>query len=555
MFTKQLFFENNKLFDLTLSIIFLLWCITISVFKVNISSPTPFFYFQSLPIFYWIGIIFSVYLIIILFSNCSKIHPIRVYFFIFLICLYLYGITPFTYPNPIHMDVYGYLENLKTIDTYGNLNHAGSYYKIYPLAPLYHLSLIDIVNVNPIILAKFNPIINVFIGSTFIYSISNIIIKRLAFMPPIIYLLNSWIPVHYMVPQSYGLLITMLFIFLISLRFLKFSNTKNSITYVLLLILTMFILILSHPTTAIINIIAISSMFIFYALILIFNNRSISYLKSLISFVNISLLFITTYLGYILFNSEFIFTLFVHMIKDMIISIYAQESLFTSIDWTSTTPMFEYVISTRLRILNLIIIQIGGFFVLLKLFQKCKFRELKILILNGLFLGYSVITFSTVASRQTTFVDRGFVFLIMPFSFLIPIYINIEKNNKVKYLFNTFTCVIIILNLMINPILFGSSYSYQYYSESEFMGKHFIESHNELKKIINFDFYGSPYVFFNFWYNYISIHHKKGDLYQNQFYTNNLCKIYDTKSCIVYYPIDKNLEEKMEYWKLTDYRG
>ncbi|WP_231593723.1 hypothetical protein [Methanosarcina siciliae] len=485
-------------------------------------------------------------------------NPVRIYAFILLVGIYLFGIHPFAFPNPIHMDIYGYVNNLKQIIDSGDIENAGSYINSYPLASIFYVEIIHIVGTDITMFARFYPILDIFITLNLIFLISYLIIDEWFFLPPLIYLSNSWIPVHYMVPQSFGLFMSILSISLFVRIFHKTENSKNFIVYRLLLIFVLFSLVTSHPTSVIISLFAFSVMFFYFVLSsVVFKEMFYQNKKHMVSIYNIVILFMILYFFHVIYVSKFILLdAIVNTIKTSIFGFLDNQNLLSDIDWTSTTPIFEYVIVSKLRILNLIFVFILGIVSIVFLYiSKC--RKLVSHIFIGLFLGYSSIIISNILSRQTKFIDRGFIFLLIPFCFLLVLVFSSIKTKKLLYRYKLFLFSIVSLNLIIFPLLLGASFPYQYYSDSELVGKQFIESHNELIGKIKFNFYGSPFVYNNFWYNYISLHHQRGNEYKKSFENSGLLKIYDNSLCGIYYP--KNYPNEITgdiftYWSLTGYR-
>ena len=119
MSTKKLY-SSAKMLNSLMCAIFLFWLLTISSIKINYSYANPLSHIISLPIFYWIGLFLIIISTIILFINPPmRICYVRNYLFIIFIGLYLFGISPFAYPNPIHIDIYGYLGSVnQLIDQY-----------------------------------------------------------------------------------------------------------------------------------------------------------------------------------------------------------------------------------------------------------------------------------------------------------------------------------------------------------------------------------------------------------------------------------------------------
>lgn len=556
MSTNYPFKISTHVLNLLLVLIFLLW--SISIYTVDIHSPLadPFLFIKSLPVFYWAGLSLIIVFISILFSHPShRNNPIRIYIFILLVGLYLFGIAPFAFPTPVHMDIYGYIYNLNEIIESGAIEHAGSYISSYPLASIFYVESTQIVGVDITTFARYYPILDIFITLTLIFLISYSIIDKWFFLPPLIYLSNSWIPVHYMVPQSFGLFMNILLILLFVRIFLETEYLRSFMVfkYRLLLILVIFSLVLSHPTSAIISLLAFFVMVFSFVLSSIFfkgwfyqNN------KYIVPFFNILILFIVIHFSQILYHSGFILGAIIDTIKQTILGIQNQQTLLIDVDWTSTTPMFEYQIVSKLRIINLIVVFFIGIFSVIFLYlSKCK--KLVIHIFIGLFFGYSFLVISNVISRQTVFIDRGFIFLLVPFCFLAVLVFSSIKNKKLLHWYKLFTFSVVFLNLILFPLLLGASFPYQHYSESEFVGKQFIESHEELREKIKFNFYGSPFVYNNFWYIYISIHHQKGNDYKNDFNSNRLFKIYDSCLCGIYYP-NGVTSDIFKHWYLAGYR-
>lgn len=553
MFGKNLI-SVPKIFNTTLVTTFLFWLLTIISINIHLSPADPFYYLKSLPIFYWVGLFLIIISISILFLNPTmRKCYVHNYVLILLIGLYLFGIAPFAYPNPTHMDIYGYLDNVNQLIDHGFIKVSGSYIEAYPLATIFYADFIKIIGINPMTFSRLYPIISIFIAATLIYATSYISIGQWSFLPPIIYLSNSWIPIHYMVPQSFGFLITLLMILIFVSMYLRVAHAKKPFAHKALFIFVLFALVLSHPVTPMINMLAFSVMFLFFVYVLRSNTKNPMHNVYSHSLLNILILFFIIYFSYLLFKSNFILDAAITLIKQSILSLQEQKTLLVDVDWTSTSPMLEYTIATKLRMMNLFIMFILGTFMTSLILFRWRCEKIICAIFTGLFCGYGVIIVLNILTRQTTFIDRGFIFVLIPFCILMALALNFIECANTAGAYKSFLFLIVIFNLIIFPVLGGSSFQYQYYSESEMAGKQFIESHEELERMIKFQFHGSKFVYNNFWYNYISIHHQKGEEYRAQFNTIGLFKTYDSGSSKIYYPNNINLV-KLDYWKLTGYR-
>ncbi|MBT9139999.1 MAG: hypothetical protein DDT30_00571 [Dehalococcoidia bacterium] len=523
-----------------------LWLLTIAEMCITKFPPDSFYFATQLPIYYWAGLVLGCSALWLLVSSSSKGRHSAILdiCFIIILAMYLFGIPSFVYANPRFMDVYGVIDRIIQTIEVGHIIPYGGWDREFPLQAIFPAQISLILGTSVFQLARFFPLIHVLLVSFLIYAISRKMLSQYYILAPALYLSISWMPAHHLSPQSYGLMLTAVFLFLLIARFMD----KPATTKKLLLIAIMATTVLSHAPTPLINLVPL-------LLMVVLSCGSTFWQRKVISTKQVAMVttvYAVMYFGYLHFNASDILAVAVSQIQTSLNNLHGGNILVTA-DWTVTEPMRCHVFITWLRLLSVVSVCLVGLVSILLLFKK-KYDRFAFLI-SCLFLGYISLSVAFFATQNITFVERGFVFALVPFSILIPLALSAGIRSKLSKVFGLICGLLLIFHLFLAPLTARGVDPYMVPSKSEIAGREFVVRNRELKRQIDFRVYGAPVVFQTIWYNYLSLKHQMGEEYANQFEVPGLDKVYNSGQFRVFLPRDKNVFQKLlEVWHYTGFR-
>lgn len=537
-----------KVIALILFNMLIFWLLTINKTKITNLPPDCFYYVESLPLYYWIGFFLGGIVLWLLFSSKieAKAGTLFEVSLITLLLLYFFGTPTISYANPRFLDTYGVIDRYSQIIEAGYIIPTGGYDKQYPLLVILCNQISQIVHSDVMEIAKLFPLLHVGVVTMMIYITAREITTKFHLFAPVIYLSISWLDVQHLSPQSYGLMLTSVFLFFVITRFTDKITLEKSFLLVLIIAAT----VLAHPITPLINLLPLLFIWILSSAAIrlkgsaLLNSGQIS---------TILLLQAIMYFGHLVENVHGVLGAFVSEIQSIITNFMYQGAIFVIADFTITNPMLSYDITFQLRRLSLLFIFIIGLISIIFILLK-NINDKICLLISCIFLGYVSLFVSLAVTGNMQFIDRGFIFSIIPLALLIPKVLDMGITNKTYRIFSLICIAFLIFHLLLFPILSNGVDPYMVPSESELAGKDFIIKNPELQTSINFQFYGSPAVFNNYWYNYFSLKHQKGDEYTNQFNFNGLDMIYNSDQAKIFYQKDKQFYLKFKLWRYAGYR-
>lgn len=547
---KKLFNEllqKKELLSLLLVVMFLLWLLAITSMKITEFPPDSFYYLKMLPIYYWIGLVLGFFLLYL-----RVFHPLKnnksTYdsFLIILFVLYFFGTTVFVYSNPQFLDTYGVINRISLTVDNAHIVGQGGYDVSYPLQIAF-FSQSSIISSNIFYFAKIFPLINVLLISFFIYLIARKINEKYCLIAPILYLSISWIDFQHISPQSYGLMLTSIFLFFLMENFSK----RNNISKAFLLLTIIALIQMAHPITPFIN---IFPLLVIWMVTLLFSYFKWGFIKK-DKISDILLVQLVVYFAYSIYIAQgSLDTLLTNLYTSLTDFLYGGS--LSGQDYTVTQPILSYTLTYQLRKISLILIVIMGMSSIIYIIKNNKKDRVGI-ILAAIFFGYISIFVFMFVSGDVTFIDRGFVFSLLILPLLIVKALSIGTKTKLYKVLSSLVIIFFAFSVISFPITYQGSAPYVVPSDSEVAAKNFITQNPVLKSSINYEDAGSPLVYNKYWYNYLSLKDRLGDEYIESFNSQDLNKIYDSGQSMIFTPGTPEIIKEMQNgpWKYTGYRG
>ena len=559
--------SQGKVMALFLVAMFIMWLLTIITMKITEFPPDSFYYLKMLPIYYWIGLFIGLLqLYLLLFHHVKKNKTLFDSIIIVLFVLYLFGTGIFIYSNPQFLDTYGVIERINLTINAGHIIAYGGYDADYPLQIAF-FSQSSIIMSSVIKFAKIFPLINALLISFFIYLIARRINSKYCLIAPIIYLSISWIDFQHISPQSYGLMLTSIFLFFLMGKFLGRYGAIDAFLLIIMIVLIQ----LAHPISPIVNILPLLAIWI-VALLFSFSKRDFiknnmprrivalltsSFKQDFIKkdkISNILLFQVVFSLAYLIYIAKDTFSLIYEHICGYIIDFLYKGTISIN-DYTITHPMFSYILTSQLRKISLILIIVMGIICSIYIIKNSKKDNIG-LILVAMFFGYISLFGFLLIAGDVTFIERGFVFSLLILPILIVKSISVGTKTKLHKPFCALVILFFIFSVFTFPVTYQGSGPYVVPSGSEISAQNFIINNPDIIDSIYYSYGGSPLVFNKFWYNYLSLKHNMGNEYIESFNLVGLNKLYDSGQSMVFFTSNNETSYNLlnGVWKYTSYR-
>ncbi len=543
-----------KIYLILLSVSFSAMLFASHTTHIQIYPPDPFYLFTSLPIYYWIGILFLLALIMLRVLLDASYTRFTQLVDVLTLCLLTFysSIATFIYPTIRYVDSYFfYWKALNPIISAGtldvNIDTSSMYHTIFNGATIYFSSIFQL-DISPHIISNSVPILVITLGSLFTYILSKKHSSRYSLVGGIIFIIFYWVACH-MAAQHLTYAIAFSIIYLV---LSLFNNSKNMKVYMFLILICLTTIILSHLLTNIIILYLLISLYVVFALtqlhseqltnilcikpiIALFSQMKEYHNKKNLLILPILYIFIafTSYLIYlsVRYSSQLVTTI------NSIIHSFIEPSEIVLVHRTvvNTIPSDSYmqVYELRMSILFLYLI-LGIFFSLVILYLHIRERRC---IQNAPYPIMIVITFFSLflfgglllATGNAAYgFGRSYPLSLIPFGVLITIILDLIDNLKIPSFqlkkINKFLILsLIIAIILVLPILKYGSDPYHFFSESEDKANQFGMRYIEKA---NLPLYKDN-TYSNRVYNYKVLKEQKGIDYEDQFMTKQLNLIYN----------------------------
>lgn len=544
---------RDRIIGIILSISLCLWFITIDNLHISEFPADSFYFVKQLPIYYWLGIILAIFAFLMtVIKPVAKANNLINIILISVFVLYLFGTTSFIYTNPRFLDTYGMSDVVTWINDTGHLSGLShTYLDSFPASTTFFSTSSQILGIEPLLFAKFYPIVSIFILVFIIYAIANRISPRYSIIAPITYLSLGWVQAYHMSPQNYALILSTVLLLLFT-QVITCKSSENKVTKRALIIIFWSIIIFCHAATPLLIIFAFLALFITYSVYSLIKSKGI--LKSMAdvtrtkAILSIIPLFIVSYLAYILFQVDFVFIKMVTWFETTINNILQGET-FALIDRNVTTPADSYALTTSINWMIIVATLVLGIVYIAYLFLGKK-ESILSLMWSSFFVGFMGFSVWLVLSGFSLYgADRGYIFGIIAFSILAVIVLDssvrqdtiLEKSRHSKSFRNMLpqfipilTILFIVISALIIPITRYNSDPYGFVSESDMAARNFIEDHPGLGEQIDYRYYGAPLMFTTYSYNLLELKQLQGQEYIDNFNSVNLNRMFESGQVQIY---------------------
>jgi hypothetical protein len=225
----------------------ILFIMTIDSLTITEFPPDGFYYFSSLPFYYWIGIGLSTASLVISFlydkrpTNDARLVPIL------LIGMFLYGTPVLTYEVPRFADIFAHGAEVLPIISNGHINSSDTYAIEYPSTFLL-LAMFSIVqNADVLTLMRFTEIFTILTVVTLVYCISRVSNSRYAGLAPLGFMGAFWVDQGHFSPQGLSLVFYLIF-FLAIIKALASNSSRRG--WLVLAIIMLLAVNFTSPTNS-----------------------------------------------------------------------------------------------------------------------------------------------------------------------------------------------------------------------------------------------------------------------------------------------------------------
>jgi hypothetical protein len=251
-----------------------LWLFTAGTVKISQFPPNAYFYMNELPPEYWLGLLATLALFGVRGLVRDRTRIVLELSTLFLLCMYLFGLTSFVYQNPWFLDSYQHEGNaLALLFSGGWYNGPVWYVYQFPGTYTFFAQLTAIAGIDPFQLMKYYPAGLSLVVAFLLYATVRSYSQRYAAVCSAFILSGLWFQLH-LSPQSLELIPYIGLLFLL----IKIIDDKpHRRLWVLIAMSITPILVLNHPETPLVLSLGIAAFFVLQAL---FSPEKISSIRS-----------------------------------------------------------------------------------------------------------------------------------------------------------------------------------------------------------------------------------------------------------------------------------
>jgi hypothetical protein len=245
----------------TVSISF--WFLTAGTVKISQFPPDAFFYLNSLPVEYWAGLLATLALLGVRGMVRDRARTVLELSTLFLLCLYLFGLTSFVYQNPWFLDTYQHEGNALALLTSGGWYNGPVWYVYqFPGTYTFFAQLTAIAGIDPFQLMKYYPAGLSIVVAFLLYATVKSYSERFAAVSSAFILSGLWFQLH-LSPQSLELIPYIGVLFLL-IKIID-DKTRRRLWLSIATLVTP-VLVLNHPETPLVMILGLAGLFVLQAL-------------------------------------------------------------------------------------------------------------------------------------------------------------------------------------------------------------------------------------------------------------------------------------------------
>ncbi len=262
-FYESLGLRNFSILMSLLTLSISLWFYTAGSLRISQFPPNAFFYLNSLPFPYWLGLFATLALFAVRGFVKDRARIVLELSTLFLLCLYLFGITSFVLQNPWFLDTYQHEGNaLVLLNAGGWYNGLVWYVYQFPGTYTFFAQLTAIAGIDPFQLMKYYPVGLSMVVALLLYATVRSYSQKYAVLSSAFVLAGFWFQLH-LSPQSLELIPYIGLIFLL-IKIVDDEPRRRLWTTIAIAITP--ILVLDHPETPLVLSLGLTAFFVLQTL-------------------------------------------------------------------------------------------------------------------------------------------------------------------------------------------------------------------------------------------------------------------------------------------------
>ncbi len=446
---------DRRVYYCSLLASFVLLILTIGTNSFYQFPARTFYYISSLSIFYWIGIGFTLFSIIISFrvKTNDRLKLIAQ----LMLAAYLFSLPAFTYENPRFKDVYDHGTGALLIVKSGGIENGHLYSRDYPIAFLFMASSLIITGIDPDLFYNFYQAFLPLLVITLIYLLAKTFAPRYALYTPLAFNAMFFQDQGHFSPQAVAL--PLYLILWICLAKMWLGKNRGSLrSTALIAIVTIFAINLSSPTTSYFLFVNIAGMLLMAILLARFTLNKDTIRKKIFMLM---LLHATILFAWATYGTE---KLGIEKLIDKIETDTTRYLQSTYAFPIAPESSYQFLVYTHAMAAAFILISSIVFFIFLFKYKGVDIRTLTVI--SGLIVG-SIIVMPLALFHSGTYSERVLMFAAIPWSILFGSFMSMQINRRTFGVTRNVAFVCIIAFIILIPITKYGSEATTYFSSSE----------------------------------------------------------------------------------------
>ena len=414
--------------------IFILFVTLFTLPRIDKAQPDPYFHVKATPIAYWIGfslslMAVSIFSILLLRQNIGKSYKFLGIFSLLLLAVFVYMIPRLMYVNKIYTDTYLFVGEVLHVLRYGHVGFGWSVESPALSVLVAQFSLIT--GVSYVTVANFLPQVLPFIFLLYLYMVATILVeKHASLLACLIFVALYWFGFAFN-RQSFALILQLLTWYCVLKVFLI---KKNSLSRYVVLGLSYFALVISHPASPFVLTINIFGIIVFVLLTSFIRRRRSRGLsndygnrrKLLIKAFPMAMLFLVVWLSWQTYVSGSFFVAYRNLFHALT-EFLSTPNPSTQVSNIVSSYTSRYYPIVNLRLFEALFVTATGIF--LSFFLLLRVSKLKNIILSSWFI--STVSLNVYVLYAHSWIYRPIIYSLPAFSLLLTLFSTLP--NKTYY--------------------------------------------------------------------------------------------------------------------------
>jgi hypothetical protein len=384
----------------------ILFILTIDSITITELEPYGFYYFRTLPAFYWAGIATTIAAVAISLTHDARRKNDFRLVPVLLLGLFLYGTPVFTYEVPRFTDIYAHgAEGLPVIEG-GQVDQDDRYAREYPSSFVLLAISTVIQGVDPMTLIRFTELFTTLTVVALVYCIARVSNSRYAILAPVAFMGAFWVDQGHFSPQGLALIFYMVF-FLSLVKAVTAEGSRRA--WLAIAMVMTFAVNLTSPTNSLFLILNLGT--IAAVSFAVFRKRNMIS-NRVIVFVALSG---AVFLGWSIYNAETRTILKAEEFEQTLSDAFGTEEI-----KVTPSPSDSYQIINNLRIVVVGLVIASGTVMSLVLLKKKK-SHYNVLII-GWFATASFIVITMYLSP--VLLSRNFMYVTIPWAIIVALFLS-----------------------------------------------------------------------------------------------------------------------------------